>query len=221
MHEIEQQLSQLEAYVEQAFSALDLASLSQDVDSLSKQMEQPDFWSNSDKAQQISKRHAGLSKQVEPWTKLQAETADIRDFLALDDSSLQDDIAQRLKAAEAAYQSLKGSLRFSGAHDGSDAAITIQAGAGGTDAQDWTAMLLRMYSRWLDKQEDVSYQIVSETQGEEAGLKSVSITASGPYAYGKLKSEHGVHRLVRLSPFNTANHNLAAGWLLFSGNNFE
>ncbi len=204
MHENQQQLSELTKQVDDAFAALSIDAIADDVTALSEEMAAADFWNNSDHAQQVSKRHASLSKQAAPWLDLRSTLAEVQEFLSLDDASLSTEIATKLSAAQKDYQALKGSLRFSGKYDASDVVLTIQSGAGGTDAQDWTAMLLRMYTRWFEKN-DASYQIVSEAPGEEAGFKSVSLTVSGAYMYGKLKSEHGVHRLVRLSPFNTAN----------------
>ncbi len=124
--------------------------------------------------------------------------------MSLEDNSLLDDIAVRLEAAKATFEGLKKDLKFSGSHDASSAVITISAGAGGLDAQDWASMLQRMYSRWADKN-DMSLTVLEESFGDEGGIKSCSVSVSGAFAFGKLKSENGVHRLVRLSPFNSAN----------------
>jgi peptide chain release factor 2 len=110
----------------------------------------------------------------------------------------------QLDQAEAAFQDLKAELRFSGPYDSHDAILGIHAGAGGTDAQDWTQILFRMYSRWAEQQQ-IGVKLIEESAGDEAGLKSVTLQLSGRDVYGHLKGEHGVHRLVRLSPFNSDN----------------
>jgi peptide chain release factor 2 len=120
---------------------------------------------------------------------------------AMGDSSLADELLKQLQSARAQFDTLKEELKFNGPYDDHDTIVSIHAGAGGTDAQDWASMLLRMYVRYAEK-ESWSVVTVDESPGEEAGIKSVTLEVSGPFAYGKLKGEHGVHRLVRLSPFN-------------------
>lgn len=125
-------------------------------------------------------------------------------MLALGDASLADELAQQLRALETDFSELKEELKFNGPYDGHDVILSIYAGAGGTDAQDWTQMLLRMYSRYFEKS-GWSTVVVDESAGDEAGLKSVTLEVAGAFAYGKLRGEQGVHRLVRLSPFNSDN----------------
>jgi len=126
------------------------------------------------------------------------------ELINLKDDSMQAELKHQLTEAEAAFNGLKEDLKFNGLYDDHNAILTLSAGAGGTDAQDWTQMLFRMYVRWA---ENNSYKVttVDESAGEEAGLKSATIEIDGPFAYGKLQGEHGVHRLVRLSPFNADN----------------
>jgi peptide chain release factor 2 len=122
----------------------------------------------------------------------------------MDDPSLNTDLIQQLGVTKEQFEALKDELKFAGPYDDHDAILSIHAGAGGTDAQDWTMMLQRMYVRWAERSE-YQVQMVEESVGEEAGIKSVTLEITGPFAYGKLKGEHGVHRLVRLSPFNADN----------------
>ena len=126
---------------------------------------------------------------------------DLLDLLTLGDESLAEDISKQFQNTSAQYSLLKKELLLSGPYDDHDVILSIFAGAGGTDAQDWAQMLLRMYNRWAE-QNGMKMQVVNESAGDEAGIKSVELEIIGPYAFGKLKSEHGVHRLVRLSPFN-------------------
>ena len=147
--------------------------------------------------QQIAK----LEARTAPWLSLRQSATDLEELSALGDSSMQAELNQQTAALTTQFESLKKDLQFSGPYDDHDAVLTLSAGAGGTDAQDWTQMLFRMYQRWADAS-GYKTTLVDESAGEEAGLKSATLEISGPFAYGKLKSEHGVHRLVRLSPFN-------------------
>ncbi len=162
------------------------------------------FWDNSEYAQSVMKRISKLELKVGPWQKLAEEINEIRELSEMHDASMESEIEQQYSSAERDFQELKAQLKFSGPYDDDDAIIGIYAGAGGTDAQDWAAMLERMYLRWAEKV-GVQAKIIQESSGEEAGIKSVTLEISGNFCYGKLKGEHGVHRLVRLSPFNADN----------------
>jgi peptide chain release factor 2 len=141
---------------------------------------------------------------VEPWRAIEKEAAETLELADMEDESLEGDLSRQLDGLEARYAALKKELKFSGPYDDHDAIIGIHAGAGGTDAQDWAQMLMRMYIRWAENQ-GADVIVIDESSGDEAGIKSATIEVSGPHAYGKLKGEHGVHRLVRLSPFNADN----------------
>lgn len=169
---------------------------------LQKSMAAPDFWQDNLKAQAVAKQEAKLRAQIDPWLQLQKDVDDI--LMLSKDQSLARELTQQLDAAQQKYDALAFDLQFSGPYDDHDALLRLSAGVGGTDAQDWTQMLERMYLRWAEKQ-GIKTEIIEESAGEEAGLKSATVSVNGPYAYGKLKSEHGVHRLVRLSPFNSDN----------------
>ncbi|HEX8182038.1 MAG TPA: peptide chain release factor 2 [Candidatus Saccharimonadales bacterium] len=163
--------------------------------------EQADFWSDNDRAQSTMKEISKLEVRVTPWLTLQQGAADLLEMIELGDETLAADLQQQLDELRTAYADLKEELKLAGPYDDYDAILSIHAGAGGTDAQDWAAMLLRMYVRYGEKNK-WSIQTIDESSGDEAGIKSVTLELSGAFAFGKLKSENGVHRLVRLSPFN-------------------
>ncbi len=171
---------------------------------LSSQMQQPDFWSDSQSAQTISKKHAGLVTRIEPWTKLRQSIADMIELAQTNDASLRSDITEQTQKLQETFNLLKDELKFTGPYDDHDAILSIHAGAGGTDAQDWAQMLMRMYIRWAEKS-DYTVSVIDESSGDEAGIKSATLEISGELVFGKLRSENGVHRLVRLSPFNADN----------------
>jgi peptide chain release factor 2 len=164
----------------------------------------PDLWQDPDKAQAVLREQSALEKRLAPWRALRDSLDDTWELLELNDASICEDLSGQLATARTQFAELKEELKFSGPYDDHDAILSIHAGAGGTDAQDWAALLLRMYVRYAEKA-GWNITTVDESAGEEAGIKSVTLELSGPFAYGKLKSEHGVHRLVRLSPFNSDN----------------
>ncbi len=149
-----------------------------------------------------------LQNQLATWKDLRVRGNDAAELLELasedENAAVADDIARELGELEQKVNALEFDLLFAGEYDRNNAALSIHAGAGGTESQDWAQMLLRMYLRWAEKR-GYKTEILEETAGEEAGIKSVTVEVTGEYAYGKLKAERGVHRLVRLSPFD-ANH---------------
>lgn len=146
---------------------------------------------------------SGLREEVESWDKFQKRVHDMIELARLDDESLRDELEKEVVELEAELDKRSFSAMLSGRYDEDDALLAIHAGAGGTDSQDWAAMLERMYLRWADAR-GFQTEVLDRTEGEEAGLKSVTIAIDGKYAYGYLRSEKGVHRLVRLSPFDAA-----------------
>jgi peptide chain release factor 2 len=181
---------------------LDVVGLEKDHTALVARSQEPDFWQDSGSAQQVMQKIAKLEQRIRPWQELAASVEEIVELGK--DSSLAQELEGQLAAAQGKFDELKGDLKFSGPYDDHDAILSIHAGAGGTDAQDWTQMLLRMYLRYFEKN-GWKVTTVDESPGEEAGLKSVTVEVQGAFVYGKLKGEHGVHRLVRLSPFNSDN----------------
>lgn len=191
----------LQAEVLSAVERLGLVQLEHEKNTIDQQVLQADFWNDAKKAQQIIKQQAKLEKRISPWSALRSEVADLAELAALDDESMQADLQQQLEEVTRHFEALKDELKLAGPYDDYDAIVSIYAGAGGTDAQDWAHMLLRMYIRWAEKS-GMGVVTIEESAGDEAGIKSVTFEVSGSFAYGKLKGEHGVHRLVRLSPFN-------------------
>lgn len=152
-------------------------------------------------------RLSDLKTEVELWDELEARVTDLMDLLELaeaaDDQGIADEIAGEVDEIEAQLDRLEYRLLLSGEYDEHDAILAIHAGAGGTESQDWTQMLLRMYLRWA-KNQGYGTAVIDQTEGEEAGIKSVTVEVDGRHAYGYLKAERGVHRLVRLSPFDAS-----------------
>jgi peptide chain release factor 2 len=149
------------------------------------------------------KRLATLEAQVNPWQDLAADIADTLELFRLGDDQMAVELMSQLDAIEVKLNVLKEALRFNGPFDERNAIVGLYAGAGGTDAQDWAGMLLRMYVRWAE-QNSIKTHMIDESAGDEAGIKSATLRFEGDHVYGKLKGEHGVHRLVRQSPFNSA-----------------
>src|SRR3989338_3200814 len=205
MEQLKKQLEELLGEAKQASKKIGLEALAAEQKSLQKQMQSPDFWQNSQKAQELSKREADLARRISPWQKLVSDVAELRELAASGDEQLQKELNNQLNDLQKQFEELKKQLRFSGPFDDHAVILSIYAGAGGTDAQDWAQMLLRMYMRWSESHK-LKAEAVDQSAGEEAGIKSATIKiAGGDFLYGKLAGEHGVHRLVRLSPFNADN----------------
>lgn len=165
-----------------------------------------DFWNDQQLAQKKMQELSSLRSQVEQWETLYRRANDALELYAMaeDDPALLTEIEQEAASLQDDYRKGEFALALAGTHDPDPAIISIHAGAGGTEAQDWAQMLLRMYLRWAEKR-GFKTTITDMTEGEEAGIKSVTVEVDGPYAYGYLKAEKGTHRLVRLSPFDSAN----------------
>lgn len=201
MNELLNKAKTLNADIENALKKLNAKEKLAEIAQLKEQMAKPDFWQDNIKAQEATKRDAKLNNQVAPWLDLQTQVTDIVELASSGDESLYEDLKKQLDEALKKYDDLEFDLNFSGHYDDHDAILRLSAGVGGTDAQDWTQMLERMYVRW-GEHSGMKVEVIEESAGEEAGLKSAILGISGAYVYGKLKGEHGVHRLVRLSPFN-------------------
>lgn len=204
MHDILDVAYALQRAISDATNRLDIDDALRQKELADRRVLEPDFWNDPEAAQVIVKQQAKLAARVEPWVELRAQVADIVELIQLDDASLRDELTARIQEGQERFDELKEGLKLAGSYDDYDVIMNIYAGAGGTDAQDWAQMLLRMYVRWAERS-GFEVKTVEESAAEEAGIKSVTLEISGSYAYGKLKSEHGVHRLVRLSPFNADN----------------
>lgn len=204
MQSLKKRLHDLAASLEVAYTQLQIDAKVAQAAAIETEMAAPEIWNNPSFAQEKSKQLAALNSMVEPWLTLRAQVADISELMDLGDDSLQVEFEGQIAAMEKEFAERKKELLFSGQYDDHNAIIRLSAGAGGTDAQDWTEMLERMYLRWAEKA-GMSATIVERSAADEAGIKSSVIELTGPYAFGKLRSENGVHRLVRLSPFNSDN----------------
>ena len=187
--------------------SLDLDSKKKRIEELEADMEAPGFWDDPDKSQKAMKELKGLKDSFEGYDSLKSGLEDINVLIEMadeaDDESLIPEIEEEITTFEEKIESIRIDTLLSGEYDKCNAILTLHAGAGGTESCDWCQMLFRMYTRWAE-----SHGYTTETldylEGEEAGIKSVTIEIRGENAYGHLKSEHGVHRLVRVSPFNAA-----------------
>ncbi len=170
-------------------------------------MEAPDFWDDPEKSQESMKMLKSLKDDLETFQALKAQYEDIETMIEMgyeeDDASLIPEISQMLDEFIETFEQIRMKTLLSGEYDQDNAIVTLHAGAGGTESCDWASMLYRMYSRWADKR-GYSLEVLDYLDGEEAGIKSVTFQVNGENAYGYLKSEKGVHRLVRISPFNAA-----------------
>lgn len=173
------------------------------LEELEKEISSPNFWDDAAHAQQVSKSAASLRQQVDEWHQFEQRVKDASELASLNDETLRSDLETEISSLESELDKRSFRAMLSGPYDLGDALLAIHAGAGGTDSQDWAAMLMRMYLRWAE-QHGYQTDVLDLTEGEEAGIKSTTISVNGKYAYGYMRSEKGVHRLVRLSPFDSA-----------------
>lgn len=185
------------------WDVFDFAQKQSELQTLQAQSEDPELWNDPERARRVMKKLAALREEVESWQSLQQHISDDLGLAELEDESLRDELSREVEKLEKEVERRELQVILSGPYDAGDALLAIHAGAGGTDSQDWAEMLQRMYLRWCENR-GYETEILDTTPGEEAGIKSVTIAVNGPYAYGYLRSEKGVHRLVRLSPFDAA-----------------
>lgn len=199
--ELAKRLRQLAVDIESAVAKLGLDEKQRQLADLEEQVSRPELWNNPDHAQMVTRELSSLKSIVQPWKVLQAQANDAIELLDIIDDELADEFASQVQAMEKTFADLKQQLMFDGKYDAGDAILRLSSGVGGDDAQDFTEMLERMYLRWAE-QNGFTTSVIERSPGEQAGVKTSVIEVSGPYAYGWLKSENGVHRMVRLSPFN-------------------
>jgi len=166
-------------------------------------MSAPGFWDDQNRAASVSAEQARLSRRLEGYRTLAQEYEDARELASMDGGEMESEIAASLVPLRQELERLQEAALFDGEYDPGDAVVTLQSGTGGTDAQDWAEMMLRMYERWAANR-GFKVELLEASPGEEAGLKSATFTVAGENAYGVLKAERGKHRLVRLSPFDQA-----------------
>jgi peptide chain release factor 2 len=186
-----------------SWCVFDLVAKENQLSELEQEITAPDLWNDPKSAQKKMKKTTRLRDEVQSWRAFERRIDDALELTQMDDQSLRADLEMEVDAIEKELEKRSFTAMLSGRYDADDAILAIHAGAGGTDSQDWAAMLERMYLRWAENN-DYETEILDMTEGEEAGIKSVTISVSGRYAYGYLRSEKGVHRLVRLSPFDSA-----------------
>ncbi len=199
MQDLMKKLKTLEADFLQVYEKLKIPDKLMEISKLETEVAEPEIWRDVKKATEKNQKLSGLRDETEPWELLKVQISDLKELM--DDDSLKDEILDQLSAMESEFLELKKELRFKGKYDNDNAIIRITSGAGGTEAMDWSGMLERMYLRFCERK-GFKVSCLERTEGEEAGIKTAVYEISGSHAYGVLKSEHGVHRLVRLSPFN-------------------
>lgn len=206
MNELLHQLEELKEQSKTLTDKLKIEQKKQRILELEDIMQASDFWSNPDKAQAISQEHNDLKTFVDFWSSLEDHIAELGELIRFNTDHSQETekyLEQQVKDLQNNYNQNRLIVIMSGRYDANNAILAIHAGAGGTDAQDWTEMLLRQYLRYAEKH-NLKTEIIDQSRGSEAGIKSATVHIKGKYAYGLFKSEAGVHRLVRQSPFNPA-----------------
>ena len=200
-----QKLGAMEPELNKLAEALDLAGAKAEIAKLEEQQAQEGFWNDLENSQKVLQRTKQLQNKVAKHQKLVSQWEDLSTLVEMaieeDDASLLPEITQDYSTLEKEVEDANLATLLSGEYDNNNAILNFHAGAGGTEAQDWAQMLYRMYTRWAERH-DFTYQILDYEDGDEAGIKSASISIQGDNAYGLLKSENGVHRLVRVSPFD-------------------
>ena len=203
MNTLSDTLEGIKKEVDGLLARLSIAERANQADDFEKQASEPGFWDDPENAQKIMKQMSRIRTQIEPWQKLSRRVEDALELAVFDDESLADELQQEIDGLRELVERMSVKAMLSGPNDDEDAILAIHAGAGGTDSQDWAEILERMYLRWAE-QNHYKVEIIERSDGEEAGIKSVTMSVRGDYAFGYLRSEQGVHRLVRLSPFDSA-----------------
>ncbi|NQT31702.1 MAG: peptide chain release factor 2 [Deltaproteobacteria bacterium] len=202
MQELRDKLEDLQSRVSMAMVHLDIAAREKDIARLEEESAESDFWQEQEKAQSVMRRLAEQKKVVDRWRGMEQRTSEVAELMSLEDDSLQAEIEAEVEKLALHLDEIELEAAFSSEYDARNAILAIHAGAGGTESQDWAQMLMRMYLRWAERRR-YQAEVLDLSPGEEAGIKSVVIGVNGDYANGYLRSEHGVHRLVRLSPFDS------------------
>ena len=198
-------LNGLKPKLDELAASLGIERCKEDIERLHAQIESPGFWDNAEVSQKVMKQARQVEAKVERYEKMCSHWEDLMTICEMaieeNDDSMLEELKEGYTALEEEMERERLETLLSGEYDGNNAIVSFQAGAGGTEAQDWASMLYRMYTHWTE-QHDLSYKILDYLDGDEAGIKSASILIEGENAYGLLKSENGVHRLVRVSPFD-------------------
>ncbi|MBR5501395.1 MAG: peptide chain release factor 2 [Oscillospiraceae bacterium] len=206
--EYKQRLNDAKNAADEVLVSVDVEDIQRQLAEIDEQVSAPDFWNDQQASKAVFARQSALKGKLNRRNKLVSECDDAETIIAIaeeseDDEMLMAELEEALVKLEGTVQEVTMALLLSGEYDRNNAIITIHAGAGGTEAQDWAQMLYRMYTRWAERH-GFSYKLLDWLDGDEAGIKSASVLISGENAYGYLKSENGVHRLVRISPFDAS-----------------
>jgi peptide chain release factor 2 len=204
MEQLISALEQMRSKIEGFMQRLDIAGKAKRAQQLQAKASDPDLWSNPENAQKMMQEISRLNEEVGRWQGIAGRISDAHELANLGDESLIDELTHEVNSLQDIVERMELQAILSGPYDAENAIMTIHAGAGGTDSQDWAQMLERMYLRWAE-QNGYKIEVLERSEGEEAGIKSVMMSVRGEFAYGYLQSEQGVHRLVRLSPFDAAN----------------
>ena len=204
MQELEKRLVTLETDFLGVYEKLAIDKKLEQIAKLEKEVAEPEIWRNVEEATKKNQELAALTDEIQPFTLLKTQINDLKELISISDEELKGEIEGQITAMEQNFAENKKALRFTGPYDSKNAIVRITSGAGGTEAMDWAGMLERMYLRFFEKK-GFKPTLLEKTEGEEAGIKTAVYEVTGANAYGTLKSEHGVHRLVRLSPFNANN----------------
>ncbi|MBC2400872.1 peptide chain release factor 2 [Clostridium saccharobutylicum] len=197
-------LSNIKKSIEEMGASLDREGLEKQLHELECKMQEPGFWDDIKKAEEVTKQSKLIKNKIDSFDKLKSQIEDIevlKEIMEEDDEESSNEIIETIKSIESQIEDYNMKILLSGEYDKNNAILTLHVGVGGTDANDWTEMLLRMYTRWCEKQ-GYTVETIDLIPGEEAGIKSVTLKVIGEYAYGYLKAEKGIHRLVRISPYN-------------------
>ncbi len=199
---MEKRIESLLDQIAEAWQKLSLDDKIAEKDALEQEIASPDLWQDPENARKKNEKFAKLQNEIEPWQNLKNSATDLKELVSEED--LLEEIEAQIAELEKTLETLKKALRFTGPYDSNNAVLRITSGAGGTEAMDWAGMLERMYQRYCEKH-NIKTTLIERQAGEEAGIKTAVYELAGQNVYGLLKSEHGVHRLVRLSPFNADN----------------
>ena len=205
MQDFTDQISAIAARLDEASGYLRIDELKMRQPQLEAEASRPDLWDDQEKARKVTSELSAVNEDLELYDRLEGEVDDLETLHMMareeNDESLEPEIAEQAASLEAVLDELEMRSLFTGEFDERDAVCQIKSGEGGTDAQDWAEMLMRMYNRWADKR-GFDIEILAVPEGTEAGLSNVEFVLKGRHAYGLMQAEHGVHRLVRISPFN-------------------
>ncbi|HPV97440.1 MAG: peptide chain release factor 2 [Spirochaetota bacterium] len=204
--EAQRELNELAVKTDELYASVNVAALKERLKELEQKACSEDIWKDMEQGAAVNQEISRLKKKIEPWDKLKSSIAEARDLMAMalgeSDRDVLDEVVTNIPRLSSRFDELETLELLSGEDDQKNAFITIHPGAGGTESQDWASMLFRMYVRWAENN-DYELEVIDYTPGEEAGIKSGTALVKGDYAYGLLKCERGIHRLVRISPFDS------------------